>query len=1233
MDSILQWNCRGVRSKIEELKVLMNVSSAKIVCLQETKLGDEDLFLGHDYKFYKSVPPPGDRAKGGCGIIVKSDIHHDLLSLRTNLQAVALRVSLQREITICSIYIPPEEEISRQDVEDLIQELPSPFLLLGDFNSHNRLWFHECINTNRIGRIMEEILSIYDIQIFNDGSPTYHNIYTDTYSGIDLSLCSSELFLDYQWSVIKELHGSDHFPILMSTDVSSSPETLPKWKLELANWALFTANAVVKSKVSDFKTVQEAYDYLTKLILSSAEASIPKSKPSPTHMPVPWWNKACEISRKVQRAAYKRLKRNPTIINKIIHQRVSAKKRRTFKKAKKESWIRYVNGISSSTKPKKVWKKIRKLVGKYVGNPLPVLKQEGEKIRDPCSVANILAESFSSVSSVSQYSEEFRNIRSRANVEFPQDSSNSEYYNMPFTVKEMMEALADTSNTAPGEDDIVYEMLKHLSYESKIFLLELYNLIWRTSILPESWTKSIILAILKPGKDASSPTNYRPIALTSCLCKLLEKMINKRLVWFLETNNCISEFQFGFRKFKSTTDPLVRISTDIQNSFAKSQHTIAVFFDLQKAYDTTWRYGVLRQFYRMGIRGRLFNFLFSFLRNRSFKVRVGTKYSEEFVQEEGLPQGSVLSVTCFIVAINSICNVIPENVRSSLFVDDIAIYCSSSSPAEASGHLQIAVSRIVQWADERGFTFSSQKTVAIHFTRSRKRMTVPHLLMKGIPIPYEKEVKFLGMIFDSKLTWTPHLKFLRKKALKALNILKVISHYSWGSDRKTMLKLYDSLVRSKLDYGSQIYSSACKTSLQMLDPVHNLGIRLSTGAFKSSPVMSLYADSGELPLYLRREEIGLRYLFRLQASPNNPSKKIVFGKRNNIFERHPRLPKPFGERIKESISELNVDMKEVKEMGFSKTPPWLIPDIRVCEKWMITPKANTPPENTRMMFLEHDEKHKKWEKIYTDGSKSERGVGFAAVSKKFVYYASLPSYSSIFTAELHGILAALRMVNNLPQGNFVIYSDSQCVLSAIKKYAPSHPLIQEIQEWMMKLCCLKKKEVIFCWCPGHIGVKGNETADREAKLAVDTSIYKTKSVYHDFKISIKHHIKKKWLDIWKEQCNNKLFKIKQDVDVWTSSFHKHRRKEVVLARLRIGHTLLTHGYLMEKGNAPICSNCQQNMSIEHLFNCRGILDKRKKFGFTNSDGSAKHFKEILGKNVDIEKIFMFLKDLKVLDII
>ena len=121
------------------------------------------------------------------------------------------------------------------------------------------------------------------------------------------------------------------------------------------------------------------------------------------------------------------------------------------------------------------------------------------------------------------------------------------------------------------------------------------------------------------------------------------------------------------------------------------------------------------------------------------------------------------------------------------------------------------------------------------------------------------ESKFLGILFDRKLSFIPHIKYLKARCLKALNLLKVLSHTSWGADRTTLLKLYRSLVRSKLDYGCIIYGSARKSYLQMLDPIHNQGLRLALGAFRTSPVASLYVEADEPSLYSRREKLSLQY--------------------------------------------------------------------------------------------------------------------------------------------------------------------------------------------------------------------------------------------------------------------------------------------------------------------------------------------------------------------------------------
>ena len=148
-------------------------------------------------------------------------------------------------------------------------------------------------------------------------------------------------------------------------------------------------------------------------------------------------------------------------------------------------------------------------------------------------------------------------------------------------------------------------------------------------------------------------------------------------------------------------------------------------------------------------------------------------------------------------------------------------YCSSYNAVTACSHLQKTLDAISKWADNNGFKFSLQKTTAIRFTRSRRIELVPNLYFKGSLLPFADQVKFLGVIFDKKLTFAAHIDNLKTKVKKSLNILKVVSSYDWGADKKTLLKLYNSLCKSKLDYACEVYSSACKTKLYELDVVHN----------------------------------------------------------------------------------------------------------------------------------------------------------------------------------------------------------------------------------------------------------------------------------------------------------------------------------------------------------------------------------------------------------------------------
>ena len=150
-------------------------------------------------------------------------------------------------------------------------------------------------------------------------------------------------------------------------------------------------------------------------------------------------------------------------------------------------------------------------------------------------------------------------------------------------------------------------------------------------------------------------------------------MIYDRLVWYLESSSLITEAQSGFWKTRSTMDHLVRFETFVREGFSNREHVVSIFFDLKKAYDTTWKYGIRKNLHDMDLRGRLPLFIQNFLSERKFRVRVGTSLSDFNDQEMRVSQGSILSVTPFIVKINSITSCIRNGVDKSLFVDDFGV--------------------------------------------------------------------------------------------------------------------------------------------------------------------------------------------------------------------------------------------------------------------------------------------------------------------------------------------------------------------------------------------------------------------------------------------------------------------------------------------------------------------------------------------------------------------------------
>ena len=304
----------------------------------------------------------------------------------------------------------------------------------------------------------------------------------------------------------------------------------------------------------------------------------------------------------------------------------------------------------------------------------------------------------------------------------------------------------------------------------------------------------------------------------------------------------------------------------------------------------------------------------------------------------------------------------------------------------------------------------------MHFCNSRRLHPDPTLKMGDTIILIVDKTKFLGLIFDKKLTFSPHLKYLRDKCQKAMNLLKVVSSMDWGADREVLLRLFRALIRSKLDYGSIIYGAARKSYLKKIEPIQNQALRISLGAFRTSPIKSLHVEANEMPMSIRQNKLALQYLLKTQAHPQNPARETIQDTLHLIdYSRKPKAIKPIGLRTKKALKKVCPNLKQIALCTIPKTPPWELhsPEINLSLATGKKEETNTLVYQLKYRELKHQ--YTNYHAIYTDGSKDERKVGAAAVTDTCTAPVRLLDSASIFTTELKAIISAVEMIAISPR--------------------------------------------------------------------------------------------------------------------------------------------------------------------------------------------------------------------------
>lgn len=417
----------------------------------------------------------------------------------------------------------------------------------------------------------------------------------------------------------------------------------------------------------------------------------------------------------------------------------------------------------------------------------------------------------------------------------------------PVNISEVNKHINSLKNTSSvGKDEISIKLIK-ICYEfiGKP-LVHIINLIFETGIVPEQFKETVVSPIYKNG-DNTEKHNYRPISLINNLAKIFEKVLKSRLQDFLHKYNIISDNQYGFRPGMSTNMAVYKLTSLINKSLHENHKCIAVFVDLEKAFDTVPHIQLLNKLEAIGIRGRALRVFESYLTDRRQYVKIGTEISTEQIITTGIPQGTIIAPFLFIIYVNDLCSL---DIRGQIvsYADDTALIFSGRTWNEAKSMAIENLEKIKLWLDSNMLSCNIKKTKFITFTIYNKyQPDIKELKLNNGDIKIEsvEKIKYLGIIIDKNVKWQEHTTYLSNKIRKMLGKFYCLREIL---PKHMLMQLYKALVESTIRYGIIAWGG---TYRNCLDPLPKTQKHILKIIFKKPTRFSskdLFAESNVLDI-------------------------------------------------------------------------------------------------------------------------------------------------------------------------------------------------------------------------------------------------------------------------------------------------------------------------------------------------------------------------------------------------
>ena len=417
----------------------------------------------------------------------------------------------------------------------------------------------------------------------------------------------------------------------------------------------------------------------------------------------------------------------------------------------------------------------------------------------------------------------------------------------------------DTSK-AMGPDNISAWILRQCAAELAESLAILFQRSMDEGELPEEWRTANIVPIHKKG-DKTEVSNYRPVSLLCIASKIMERIIADSTFPVLKDQ--VYDLQHGFLKGCSTTTQLLDYFQEIGETLDETGQTDIIYLDFAKAFDTVSHRHLIAKLESFGLADNLLNWMKAYLHGRHQRVLVEGEVSNWLPVVSGVPQGSILGPLLFILFINDL----PRSARNSrvaLFADD-AKCCRKITTIEDCRLLQQDLTRIIEWSKTWKMKFNAGKCQVLSVTRKAHKI-VYNYTINGTNLEQVSSIKDLGVIINTSLTWDKHIENIINKTYRKLGMIKRSMGYH--SPRETLLALYKTLVRSTLDYASQVWSPWQINQIEALERVQRRFTKYILNYPEMDYVQRLI-ELGLLPLSYRREIMDLTLYFKCRMGKGN----------------------------------------------------------------------------------------------------------------------------------------------------------------------------------------------------------------------------------------------------------------------------------------------------------------------------------------------------------------------------